>query len=177
VGRAYLLTGRPGVGKTTCLRKVLDLLQVSAGGFFTEEIREEGGRLGFSLVTLGGKRVTLAHVSRPGAPRVGKYGVNLEALHGVGIPAIREAVRRGQLVVVDEIGRMEMTSALFRQAVEQALRSPVTVLGTVLTAADPWADRIKRFPAVEIFRVTAANRDSLPRELAASLRRLLSGGS
>lgn len=107
MGQAYLLTGRPGVGKTTCLKKTLELLKVPAGGFFTEEIRERGKREGFALLTLDGQKVTLARVGRAGGPRVGKYRINLEALDRVGIPAIVDATRAGQLVVIDEIGKME----------------------------------------------------------------------
>ncbi len=176
MGRAYLLTGRPGVGKTTCLRKILDLLQLPAEGFFTEEIREAGERLGFFLLTLGGRQTTLAHVNRSGGPRVGKYRVNPEALGSVGVPAIYDAIREGSLVVIDEIGKMEMTSPAFRRAVEAALQSPVTVLGTILRAPDPWADRVKRHPTVELIEVTPANRDRLPAELAARLA-LPSAGS
>ena len=165
MGRAYLLTGRPGVGKTTCLKTVLALLQVPAGGFFTEEIRERGRRLGFALLTLDGRREILAHVDRPGEPRIGKYGVNLDALNRVGIPAIRDAAREGHLVVIDEIGKMEMAAPAFRQAVEEILQGPVTVLGTILTASHPWADRIKVRPTVQLFEVTLGNRESLPRRL------------
>lgn len=170
MGQAYLLTGRPGVGKTTCLRKVLDLLQVPAEGFFTEEIREQGRRVGFSLLTLSGRRATLALMSRSGAPRVGKYGVNLDALDRVGVPAIHDAIRKGCLVVIDEIGKMEMASPAFRQAVEEALQSPAIVLGTILMASDPWAGQVKTHPTVRLIEVTPANRESLPRDLAAELR-------
>lgn len=169
MGRAYLLTGRPGVGKTTCLRKVLELLQVPAGGFFTEEIREHGKRVGFALLTLNGRRTTLAHVNRSGGPRVGKYRVNLAALDRAGVPAIRDAVRKGHLVVADEIGKMELAAPAFRQAVAEALESPVTLLGTILSVSHPWADRIKAHPAVQLIEVTRANRDSLPSRLAGML--------
>jgi len=169
LGQAYLLTGRPGVGKTTCLRNVLDLLHVPAGGFFTEEIRDEGRRVGFSLLALDGQRGTLAHVNRSGGPRVGKYGVNLDALDHVGVPAVRDGIRKGRLVVIDEIGKMEMASPAFRQAVEDALESPVPVLGTILQASHPWADRIKTHPSVRQIDVTLANRESLPAELARML--------
>jgi len=169
MGKAFLLTGRPGVGKTTCLRNVLELLQIPAGGFFTEEIRERGKRAGFSLVTLDGRRSTLARVDRVGPPRVGKYRVSLNAMHRVGIPAIREAVRTGCLVVIDEIGKMELAAPTFRAAVEEALQAGVDVLGTILAAPHPWADRIKAHPAVRLLEVTPANRDSLPRRLAREL--------
>lgn len=155
------------MGKTTCLRKALELAARPAGGFFTEEIREGGTRVGFALETLDGRTATLAHVRHSGGPRVGKYGVDLEALEHIGVPAILDAVRRGHLVVVDEIGKMELASAAFRAAVEQALQSPVPVLGAILQAPHPWADRVKARPGVELVTVTLANRDTLPQELAA----------
>lgn len=155
------------MGKTTCLRKALELAARPAGGFFTEEIREGGTRIGFALETLDGRRATLAHVGHRVGPRVGKYGVDLEALEAVGVPAILNAVRLGQLVVVDEIGKMELASAAFRAAVEEALGSPVQILGAILQAPHPWADRVKARPEVELVTVTLANRDTLPRDLAA----------
>jgi nucleoside-triphosphatase len=166
MGRAWLLTGRPGVGKTTCLRRTLDRVGRPAGGFFTEEVRRGGTRVGFALRTLAGEHGILADTRRPGAPRVGKYGVDLETLERIGVPAIREAARAGRLVVIDEIGKMEMASAAFRQAVEDALASPALVLGTILAAPHPWADRIKAMPSVTLLVVTPANRDALPGDLA-----------
>jgi len=165
MGRAWLLTGRPGVGKTTCLRRVLERLGRQAGGFLTEEVRVGGARVGFALVTLDGRRATLAHVERRGAPRVGKYGVDVEALDRVGVPAIRRAVEAGWWVVVDEIGKMELASAAFQTTVEDALASASPVLGTVMAAPHPWADRIKASPGVTLIEVTAANRDRLPARL------------
>lgn len=170
--RAYLLTGRPGVGKTTCLKKTLERLHVPAEGFFTEEVRREGKRVGFGLLALGGRRATLASVDRSGPPRVGKYGVNLDALDSVDVPAIYEGIRTGSLVVIDEIGKMEMTSPAFRRAVEATLESGAPILGTMLRASDLWADRVKAHPVVQLIRVTPANRDALPAELAARLRPL-----
>jgi nucleoside-triphosphatase len=166
MSHAYLLTGRPGVGKTTCLRRALERIGRPAGGFFTEEIREGGVRAGFALATLDGRRVTLAHARRAGPPRVGKYGVDVAALERVGVPAIRAAVRGRQLVVVDEIGKMEAASPAFRAAVEEALASPATLVGTILLAPHPWADRVKAHPAVTLIEVTPANREGLPGELA-----------
>jgi nucleoside-triphosphatase len=169
MGAAWLLTGRPGVGKTTCLRRVLEQLGRPAGGFLTEEVRQGGTRVGFALITLDGRRETLAHVARKGSPRVGKYGVDLGALDRVGIPAIRAAVGAGRLVVIDEIGKMELASAAFRAAVEEALASPAPVLGTVMAASHPWADRIKAAPGVALIEVTTANRERLPARLRDSL--------
>lgn len=165
--RAWLLTGRPGVGKTTCLRRTLDRLEGPAGGFFTEEIRERGQRVGFALVTVEGRRALLAHVGRRGGTRVGKYGVDIEALDRIGVPAIGDAVSRRARIVIDEIGKMEMASLAFCRAVEDALAAPVVVLGTILSTPHPWADRIKHRPDVELVEVTLANREELPGRLAA----------
>jgi nucleoside-triphosphatase len=171
MGRAWLLTGRPGVGKTTALRRALALLDRPAGGFFTAEMRRGGARVGFAIETLDGRRATLAHVERKGSPRVGKYGVDVETLERLGVPALRSAIEAGRLVVIDEIGKMEMASAAFRQAVEEALASPAPVLGTILAAPHPWADRLKAMPSVTLITVTPANRDTLPGELACQLER------
>jgi nucleoside-triphosphatase len=165
MGRTWLLTGRPGVGKTTCLRRVLDGLRRPAGGFLTDEVRAGGTRVGFALVTLDGRRAMLAHVERRGSPRVGKYGVDVEALDRVGVPAIRAAIEAGRLVVVDEIGKMELASAAFRSAVDDALASAAPVLGTVMATSRPWVDRIKARRGVTLIEVTAANRDRLPARL------------
>ncbi len=169
MGAAWLLTGRPGVGKTTCLRRTLARLGRPAGGFLTEERRGRGGRVGFDLVTLDGRRATLADVRRTGPPRVGKYGVDVAALDRVGVPAIRAAVAAGRLVVIDEIGKMEMASPAFRAAVDAALASPVPVLGTILAAPHPWADAVKARAGVTLVTVTRANRERLPEELARRL--------
>jgi nucleoside-triphosphatase len=168
--RAWLLTGRPGVGKTTCLRRTLEQLAIPVGGFFTEEVREQGQRVGFALVTPGGQRAILAHIHRRDGPRVGKYRVDLEALDQIGVPAILDAVRRRALVVIDEIGKMEMASPIFCRTVEETLQAEVTVLGTILRAPHPWADRIKGRRAVAVVEVTPANRDELPARLAALVR-------
>jgi nucleoside-triphosphatase len=173
MGRAWLLTGRPGVGKTTALRRALALLDRPAGGFFTAEMRRGGARVGFAIETLDGRRATLAHVERKGSPRVGKYGVDVETLDRLGVPALRSAIEAGRLVVIDEIGKMEMASAAFRDAVEAALRSRAPILGTILRQPQPWADRIKAAHGVTVIEVTPANRDGLP---AVLLDRLGGGG-
>ena len=169
MGQAYLLTGRPGVGKTTCLRRAVERLGRPAGGFFTEEVRRRGTRAGFALVTLDGERAMLAETGRREGPRVGKYAVDLEALDRIGVPAIRRAIAAGAVVVVDEIGRMELASEAFRAAVAEALASEAPILGTILAGPHPWADRIKRDPRVTVLEVTLATRDALPAELARRL--------
>ena len=156
--RVCLLTGGPGVGKTTVIKQVLERIGLSAGGFFTEEIRSGGVRQGFRIVTLDGREATLSHVDIKGPARVGKYGVDIEALEEVGVAALGESVRKCELVVVDEIGKMELLSDAFREAVEDAINSGNRVLGTIMLAPHPWADEVKRHPDVATVDVTRSNR-------------------
>ena len=149
------------MGKTTIIMRALERTRISAGGFFTEEIRSAGVRRGFRVVTMDGLSATLSHVDMKGPYRVGKYGVDIEALDRVGVAAIREAVREHELVVIDEIGKMELLSSSFRETVEEAINSGKRVLGTIMLAAHPWADRVKRYPGVATVTVTRSNRDSV----------------
>ena len=127
--RVYLLTGRPGTGKTSLVKQVAARMKGKAGGFYTEEIRTRGVRQGFRLVTLDGEEAVLAHVNVRSPHRVGKYGVDIDGLDRVGVPALYKAARQCDLVVVDEIGKMELFSAEFREAVSQAIDSRKRVLG------------------------------------------------
>ncbi len=156
--KAYLLSGEPGSGKTTIIKDVLSKIGKSAGGFYTEEIRTQGIRQGFRVVTLDGKNATLAHSSIRSPYRVSKYGVDIDSMDEVAIPAIREAIRSSDIVVIDEIGKMELFSSSFRDAVVEALESDKKVLGTIMLAFDPWVAEIKRRAEVEIIPLTKVNR-------------------
>jgi len=167
-----LLEGRPGVGKTTVGARLIDLLReadVPLAGFLTQEIRERGSRVGFSLETLAGEGATLAHVNLSGPPRVGRYGVDLTAFEELAIPSLERA-DRGAVAIIDELGKMELASERFRVAVLELLERPVAVVATVLAGRHPFTDELKRRRDTEVVRVTAGNRDELPRELTERLR-------
>jgi nucleoside-triphosphatase len=159
-----LVEGRPGAGKTTVAERLAEL--VDARGFVTRELREDSRRVGFVVEALGGGRAVLAHVELPGPPRVGKYGVDLEAFERVALPALAR-VREGDVVVVDELGKMELASERFVAAVERLLEQPLSLFATVHVFAHPFTDALKRRPDVEVVKLTRANRDRLPAELAA----------
>jgi len=154
---AYLLTGRPGAGKTSLIRQEVAELREKAGGFYTEEIRVQGARLGFRLITLGGQEAVLSHVDFHSRYRVGKYGVDIDALDKVGVPALEEAIRQCDVIVIDEIGKMELFSDHFREVVWQALQSGKRVIGTIMLNPQPWADEVKRQPQVRLVEVTRTN--------------------
>jgi nucleoside-triphosphatase len=166
-----LVEARPGAGKTTALRRLAELLRESRtplAGFTTEELREGRRRVGFAVESLDGERGTLAHVELPGPPRVGRYGVDLAAFERIALPALQPP--GGGVVLIDELGKMELASERFRAAVEGLLDEPVPLAATVHAARHPFTERLKRRSDVELVRLTAANRDALPAELAARLR-------
>lgn len=167
-----LLEGRPGAGKTTVARRLVERLH-SAGvpvtGFTTEEIREGRRRVGFRVEAVGGSGTTMAHVGLPGPPRVGKYGVDLEAFDRIALPALDPA-EKGGVIVVDELGKMELASPGFREAVTSLFETRTNVVATVHAFRHPLTDALKERRDVEVLRIYPSNRDSLPDELA---RRLL----
>jgi nucleoside-triphosphatase len=165
--------GRPGAGKTTVARRLATLLRdrdVPAFGFVTEEIREEGRRVGFRLRTLAGAEGILAHARFSGPPRVGRYGVDLEGLEELAIPALGERPAGG-VAIVDELGKMELASERFRAAVAELLGDEVPLAATVHAHRHPFTDELKRRPGIEVVALTRANRDRLPELLAGRLRR------
>jgi nucleoside-triphosphatase len=166
MNRKVLLTGRPGCGKTTLIKHIVEKLGRAAGGFYTEEIRRAGSRVGFKLVTLNGEEAVLAHVDLKTPERVSKYGLDLSALD-VAVEALRNAVREGCLVVIDEIGPMEIRSAKFRAAVMVAFDSGAPILGTIFARPLPFSSAIKSRPDVTLVEVHTHNRDRLVTELAA----------
>lgn len=164
-----LLTGRPGVGKTTVIREVLSRLEARVGGFYTEEIREGRARKGFKIASLDGEEGVLAHVDHRSRYRVSKYGVNLNDLERVGVAALLRAFQGCDLIVLDEIGKMETFSDKFRLMVLRCLDSEKHVLGTIQQRGSPFLDSIRRRPDVQIVEVTVNNRNHLPEEITGAL--------
>ena len=164
--QVYLLTGRPGTGKTSLIKRVVARTGDRAGGFYTEEIRSGSSRLGFRLVTLDGEAAVLAHINIHSPYRVSKYGVNIDQMERVGVAALNKAARERQLVIIDEIGKMELFSANFREAVLGIISSGQKVLGTIMLNPHPWADNIKRQPQVNLITVTRTNHPQVREELS-----------
>ncbi len=144
---------------------------IGVAGFYTEERRREGRRVGFDVVTVDGRRGPLARAGARG-PRVGRYGVDLESFERVGVAELERGLAADvDLLVVDEIGKMELFSERFVSLLER-LFDPAeehAVLGTILRGRHPKADWLRSQSGVEIIEVTQTNRDALPRRLAERL--------
>ncbi len=161
-----LITGKPGVGKTTLVKELIHHLKIEAGGFYTEEIRKRGERQGFKIVTLEGREGVLAFKGSSSPFRVGSYGVNLKDLEEIGVGALLKAVNKGMLVVIDEIGKMELFSFKFKEAVLAAFESSNKVLATVKLIPDRFTEKLFSYPETLIFELKPGGKEDLKKEIA-----------
>lgn len=165
-----LLTGKPGVGKTSVIKKILPLVGMDAGGFFTEEIRVMERRMGFRIVTLDGTDGILAHIECNSNYKVGKYRVDLDSFEKVAIPALENAIKNKSIVVIDEIGTMELFSMRFKELVSKILNSEKTLLCTIKENGDAFTEDIKKRKDVTLVTVNYENRETLPEKVFEMLR-------
>jgi nucleoside-triphosphatase len=160
-----LITGKPGVGKTTLIRRIVERIQpLSMSGFFTLEIRSRGYRSGFELRGLNGDRSILAHVGLESRHRVGKYGVDTPGFE-VFLEKLDLFNPNVQLIVIDEIGKMELFSKRFRTLILEALNTKISLLATIALKGKGFVQEIKQRPDVHLLTVTHENRDHLLSEI------------
>jgi nucleoside-triphosphatase len=156
-----LITGMPGIGKTTLIRRVADgLAPDGLRGFYTEEIRKRGERSGFRLVSFDGTMRVIAHIDFSKIYRVGKYGVDIEALNDSA--AILRSDPTARVYLVDEIGKMECLSDQFVAAMRGLLSGSTPVVATVGARGSGFIAEVKSRPDCELWEVTRRNRDELP---------------
>jgi nucleoside-triphosphatase len=165
MARHLLLTGVPGVGKTTVIRRVVESLgDRPMRGFLTDEIRHGGRRTGFEITTIDGQSEILAAVDLPSPHRVGRYGVDVAAVDRIVAHSLH-STDPDQLVIIDEIGKMECLSDSFVTAVRRLLDSPTTLLATIALRGEELIAEVKRHPEVEQWQITPANRNDVPRRV------------
>jgi nucleoside-triphosphatase len=165
------LTGAPSSGKTTVIKKLIALLPVKARGFYTEEERDGERRVGFLMKDLDGKKAYLAHQDIRAANHIRRYGVSIENIESLAVPAIYP--RENTVIILDEIGKMECFSEKFQAAALAAMDSPNPVIGTIALGGGDFIESIKNRPDIEIIEVTLENRDALPGLLLNKIQVLL----
>jgi len=157
-----VITGKPAIGKTTLIKKLNEYLKkkgVKTKGFYTEEIREFGERMGFKIRSLDGKEGILAHKSFNTTKRVGKYGVNikiLEEIIGEYMPPSMDVV-----YIIDEIGKMELFSPLFKDFIKSIVEGNYFLITTAAISKIPFVDWVKSNPRIQLFQLTKSNREKL----------------
>jgi len=157
-----LLTGQPGIGKTTAIKTIVSQLDPEkVAGFWSEEIREVGGRVGFSIETISGKRGLLAHINLRDGPKIGKYRVNIEDIDTIILPELAFARESGRIIIIDEIASMELHSRYFRDEVDRCLDAK-RVVGTIQGRRHPFLDEVRSRADVRLLELTISNRNELP---------------
>jgi nucleoside-triphosphatase len=167
-----LITGRPGIGKTTLIKKISKILPGKIGGFYTEEIRDKGKRLGFSIIDFEGNKGILAHIKVKSPIKVSKYGVNFSDLEKIGVAAIKKAQKEADFILVDEIGKMELASKEFISAILSALNCPKICIAAIMQKDNALTRRMKGRRDVKLFEITFENRNRLAKEILSFVNQL-----
>ncbi|XP_017048723.1 nucleoside-triphosphatase THEP1 [Drosophila ficusphila] len=169
-----LITGPPGVGKTTLVRKICSNLQEKERilqGFFTEEVRGQGTnqRIGFDVVTLAGKRGILARENPADnlrRPKVGKYSVFVQDFEDLTLPLLDVKDSRSELLIIDEVGKMELFSKRFESAMNNLLKKKTPLVVTIPEKSNlPLVEQLRKSSESVLYKVTKSNRDKLPAEI------------
>lgn len=155
------LTGAPSSGKTTVMKKIISSLDLPSCGFYTEEERIEGKRVGFMMKTLAGKSAYLAHQDIKSEFHIRRYGVSIENIESVAVQSISPA-DENTIIILDEIGKMECFSGTFKKAAINVLDSPNIVIGTITLGGDEFISAVKSRADIEIIEVNQDNRNALP---------------
>ncbi|HLF07913.1 MAG TPA: nucleoside-triphosphatase [Dehalococcoidia bacterium] len=168
--RIFLLTSNPGVGKTTLVHKLIARWKGPVGGFTTEEIRPDSRRQGFKLITLDGQSAVIAGTDIQTKHRLGRINVDVDAIERVGVPALERALEQGGLIVIDEIGKPELLSSAFIDALHRIVASDHPVLATLMLGYHEEVEALIKHPEARVVQVTLANRNELVHQIAAALR-------
>lgn len=161
-----LLTGSPGCGKTTVVLRLTERMgNRRLAGFYTQELREQGQRVGFEAVGLAGQRAILAHTRSRSRYRIGRYGVEPERLEALVRAELIQPPDAVDAFLIDEIGKMELLCPIFVGAVPRLLDGSVPVVATVALKGHGLIAAVKARPDVRLLHLTHDNRDGLPEEL------------
>lgn len=165
-----LLTGKPRTGKTTLLKRIIENLKMPCGGFYTEEISEDNKRISFKIKTLEGKEGILARKGLESKFRLGKYGINIKDLEGIGVRSILGALRDKEIVIIDEIGKMELFSEKFKEAVLNVLDSNKRLIGVIHVADLGFLNAIRKRKDVDIFEVDLNNHEQILKKVSSMIQ-------
>lgn len=156
-----LITGLPGCGKTTLIKKVAKDISDPVHGFFTEEILASGRRAGFAIRTFSQppREGILSHVDRRSQYRVGKYGVDIESFENIVLPEISLGIQQKSLIILDEIGKMELFSTRFKNVLISLFKADIRVVATIMLKPQSFCDRLKQLPDIELLEINPGNRN------------------
>jgi len=167
-----LITGYPGVGKTTLINKIKEKLSCKSDGFYTHEKREKGRRTGFYITDFCGNQMVMADVNLETQYRVSKYGVNIDAFEKIGVNALEKGLKHADIIIIDEIGKMEMFSKKFCSVLMKVLDSEKPVLATIKKRDCKLTAQIKARHDVKIYEITVDNRYEMLRTILGQIEKI-----
>ncbi len=154
-----MITGQPGCGKTTLIKKVARSLSVPFCGFFTNEIRQRGKRVGFEIESFAGNKAVMSHLDIKSSYRVGKYGVDIESMERIAAFEMEIALSENRLLIIDEIGKMELFSKRFKELILKVFQTEIPFLGTILYKPHPFCDRLKDWRGIKLLTLRMSEYD------------------
>ena len=168
-----LIRGKPRSGKSTLIQKLVELLKQrgkTIGGIITPEIREAGRRVGFEIIdVMVNDRGILSHINQREGPRISRYRVNLKDLNNIGVGGIKKALEKNvDLIIIDEIGKMELFSKDFQEIIWEALNQQ-KVLGTIGQISHPFVTKIYERDDLQVITLSIQNRDQIFEQLSSSI--------
>ncbi|KAL2935416.1 Cancer-related nucleoside-triphosphatase-like protein [Bienertia sinuspersici] len=181
-GKCILVSGSPGVGKTTLIIRVLESLRASNPNLKVQgEIRQENQRVGFEVITMSGQRGTLASINNPSPeslrwPTVGRYRVDVASFESVALPEL-QIKEDTDLFIIDEVGKMELYSSSFLPAVFRILDSNIPLLATIPVARQgrdiPGVARLRNHPGATLYTLNPNNREAYKERVCSHVSDLL----
>ncbi len=154
-----LITGQPGCGKTTLIKKVARSLSIPFCGFFTNEIRHGRRRVGFEIESFAGDKAVMSHLDIKSPYRVGKYGVDIESMERIAAFEMEIALSENKLLIIDEIGKMELYSMRFKELILRVFQTKIPFLGTILYKPHPFCDRLKDSHGIKLLTLRMSEHD------------------
>jgi len=169
------ITGLPNSGKTQLLMKIIEMLEAEdkvVGGMITEAIIFRNRKVGFYVVDwLTKKKRKFAHENIESLVHVEEYGVDMRALDAVGVKAIKNAIKDADVIIIDEVGKMEVESQGFVDAVNEAMDCDKPLIMTLhKKSRNPLLQDIRRRDDLRILEVTPVNRNLLPYKILNLMR-------
>jgi nucleoside-triphosphatase len=173
----FLLTGKPRVGKSTAIKRIINRIgPENFGGFYTEEVCNSTNRIGFNCVSLSGESQRIASVDSNSVVRVGRYGVEINTFENIALKAIKESLDTKKITVIDEIGFMQMLSVPFQQMIHEVISNQHFILGTICVDRHPEIDTIKELPGIKFYALNEENREMVTEIITSDIFKLITTG-
>lgn len=163
----FFITGLPKSGKTTILSRIVEELKahgLRVGGFISPEETEHGTRTGFYVQDIDTGEIGLLADVNANGPKVSKYHVDVKSFEGVALPSLRR-FNSYDVIIIDEIGRMELKSQKFSDALDTVLESTTPLIASLHS---DFVDRYSQ--SGEVIFLEYNNREAAYRELVDKIK-------